>query len=101
MNEEKPPVSLRVRILQSLEIIDAALIFNRIAVVSLTILYIIFFMDFWHWFKTSDFSEYKGLDFAVIVGVPGSMLTALGGIITSMWGKYFENGRNWKEHPPQ
>lgn len=79
------------------ESLDALRVLPRLIIIAFVVLYSIITWDVWIWFKGLEFIAYDAIQLAAILGFPGLLLSALGGIIMKIFIEYMKSGRNWNE----
>jgi hypothetical protein len=92
MTHERQARSLRMA-----EVIDAYRIFPRAFLTLFFAGYCWLMVQSWEWYMGLDFIFYDAVTIAALTAFPVTLLTALGGMFTSMYKHYQESGMDWVE----
>lgn len=85
----------QLRSLRMAEVIDAYRVFPRIYLTLFFIGYCWLMVTSWEWYMALDFFMYDAPKLAALTAFPVTLLTALGGMFTSMYKHYQGSGRDW------
>ena len=90
MTEERQARSLRMA-----EVIDAYRVFPR-AFLSISFFSYCWLMaESWKWYTALDFTTIEWANLAALTAFPLGLLTALGGMLMSMYKDYQQSGMDW------
>jgi len=92
MTEERQDRSLRMA-----EVIDSYRIFPRTFLTAFFGGYCWLMVQSWQWYMSLPLKDFDAAQLAAVTVFPVTLLTALGGMFTSMYKHYQDSGRNWDE----
>jgi len=92
MTEERQDRSLRMA-----EVIDSYRVFPRIFLTAFFSGYVWLMVQSWQWYMSLPLKDFDTAQLAAVTMFPVTLLTALGGMFTSMYKHYQGSGRNWDE----
>jgi len=93
MNQER-----KDRCLNLAEVIDSYRVFPRIFLSLFFAGYCWLMLQSWQWYMALDFPSYDTAKLAALTAFPVTLLTALGGMFTSMYKHYQGSGRDWSKY---
>ncbi len=85
----------QARSLRMAEVLDAYRVFPRVYLTSFFVGYCWLMKQSWDWYMTLDFALYDAATLASLTAFPVILLTALGGMFTSMYKHYQSSGMDW------
>jgi len=83
------------RCLNFAEVIDAYRVFPRIFLTLFFAGYCWLMVQSWEWYMALPFEDFEAAHLAALTAFPVTLLTALGGMFTSMYKHYQGSGRSW------
>ena len=90
MTEERQAQCLRIA-----EVIDAYRVFPRIYLSLFFSGYCWLMLESWDWYKHLDYASIEVANLAALTAFPVILLTALGGMFTTMYKHYQDTGMDW------
>lgn len=77
------------------EVLDAHRLIPKVFVIAYASFYAVLLWDVWQWIKGMIEMDLEPMDIVALAGIPGIVISALGGILGTITKKYFETGRKW------
>jgi len=86
------------RSLRMAEVVDSYRVFPRVFLTLFFSGYCWLMVQSWQWYMTLDYLAYDTAKLSALTAFPVILLTALGGMFTSMYKHYQDSGRNWETY---